>query len=105
MSDAPDLGQVPEELRTPFRDALAVNHVVAAAFISRKRLVTHLIRPSREAYCGVRRPTGEVSDMTKYAVEKDCCKRCVAAFHGDKSRIRIPLTDAATPPAIPEPQQ
>jgi len=87
MGDAEDLGGVPPELATPFRRALVRRGLVAAASLSRNRLTTHLVSlKRRQALCGAPRPSGVVSDMTKYTYRDQVCRKCLAQM--DRSRHR-----------------
>lgn len=81
-----DTKVLPDQLKTPFRVALVKRGVIAAAFMQRKRLVTHLVGRDQRSLCGALRPTGLVSDMTIYADEKQTCTKCLKAFRADGGR-------------------
>ncbi len=73
---------IPQELQTPFRNQLTDGGYKAVSYIRTGLLVTHLIGPDLRALCGLKRPVGDVSDMTPYVMEQLVCQRCRRILRG-----------------------
>lgn len=78
--------ELDSRIATPFRKALfAGNYVVAwsgkmGTRHGQRSIAMHIIGTDLRALCGIRRPIGEVSNMTEYSVTDQTCRKCLQRF-------------------------
>lgn len=94
--------ELPAEIATPFRVALfAGNYVVAwngkmTARAGGPGIAMHIIGTDLRSLCGARRPSGDVSNMTEYAVVHQTCRKCLRRFVTDTGFVCDEQSDIAT---------
>jgi hypothetical protein len=87
------------EIATPFRVALfAGNYVVAWNGKMTTRdgevgIAMHIIGTDLRSLCGARRPSGEVSNMTEYAVTDQTCRKCLRRFVAETGFVPDEFSD------------
>ena len=86
-------------IRTPFRVALfAGNYAVGwngrmTARGGEPGIAMHIIGTDLRALCGVHRPSGDVSNMTEYAVTDQTCRKCLRRFCADTGFVLTENSD------------